>query len=209
MTTKLRPAWSKWRDPRNAVGFLGSLARMSIDYVAKRSNPFALDAISRAGKLAEKVAALSEPEIQAQHLALAKQINTILDSEARLERMGIAPEAMGNDVYTAFSIALATARGADVLLTDDEIVRDQIYDAVGGFVQEAVEKIGIRDTDVLEAEARWRYLDESGRAPLPEELQLAFEALWTGGEYASARKLVRDVASTLRAAGATVADTDG
>jgi hypothetical protein len=200
MAKKIRPAWSKWSDHRNAVGFLGSLSQMSIDYVAKRGNPFAMDVIKRAGKLAEKVAALTEEQITEQQGPLLSQVATILDSEARLERMSVSAEAMGDDVYTAFSIALATARATDILFTPDEDVRDQVYDAMPGFVEEAVEKIGMRENDVLEAEARWRYLDASGRAKLPEDLQLAFEALWTGGEHAQANKLVRDVAKITAAA---------
>jgi len=201
MTKKIRPAWSKWNDHRNAVGFLGSLSRMSIDYVQKRANPFAVDAIKRAGKLAEKMAALDEADIEKQHNTLARDIQAILESEERLERMGIAPEAMGDAVTTAFHIALATARGSDILLTPDETTRDQIYDAMPGFVDEAVEKIGIKENDVLEAEARWRYLDASERQKLPEDLQLAFEALWTGGEHAQANKLVRDVVKIQKAGG--------
>lgn len=197
---KPRPAWSKWSDVRNAVGFLGSLARMSIDYVQKRSNPFTIDAIKRAGKLAEKIAALSEEEIALQQTMLFQQITSILDSEDKMERMGVSVDAMGEGPSTAFAIALATARGADILLTPDETVRDQIYDAMPGFVDDAVKKIGIREDDVLEAEARWRYLDASDRKPLPADLQDAFEALWTGGEHAQANKLVRDVAKITAAA---------
>jgi hypothetical protein len=201
MAKKIRPAWSKWSDHRNAVGFLGSLARMSIDYVQKRSNPFVVDAIKRAGKLAERVAALSEEQIAEQQGPLLAQVTSILDSEEKIERMGVSVDAMGDGPSTAFAIALATARGADILLTPDETVRDQIYDAMPGFVDDAVKKIGIREDDVLEAEARWRYLDASERKELPTDLQDAFEALWTGGEHAQANKLVRDVAKITAAGG--------